>query len=48
MITYLLLRTALFLGSMGLLAYGISDQLILGYMIPRLYFAEYVYWQEVR
>ena len=26
--------TALFLGSMGLLAYGISDQLILGYMIP--------------
>lgn len=26
--------TALFLGSMGLLAYGISDQLVLGYMVP--------------
>lgn len=30
--------TALFLGSMGMLAYGITDQLIIGYMLPLSYF----------
>lgn len=29
--------TAFFLGSLGLLAYGISDQIILGYMAPFIY-----------
>lgn len=29
--------TSFFLGSLGLLAYGISDQIILGYMVPFVY-----------